>query len=63
MKHTTMKRKQSGFFSLGLALGVIFLFGGTALVVSSNTGNQSGLVSQSTSAKPETTRAVKNSFD
>ena len=63
MKQTTTKRNQSGFFSLGLALGVIFLFGGTAIVVSSNTENQSELVNQDSKTKSETTQDVKNYFD
>lgn len=63
MKHTTTKRKQSGFFSLGLALGVIIFFGGTAIVVSSNTENQSALVNQDYKTKSETTQTLKNRFD
>ena len=63
MKHTTTKRKQSGFFSLGLALGVIFLFGGTAIVVSTNTENHSGLVNHDSKTESQTTQAVKNDFD
>lgn len=47
MKTMDSKRKQQGFFDLGLGLGLMLVFGGTAATLDSKTTEQENL------AKPE----------
>ena len=48
MKTNNTCRKQGGFFDLGLGLGLVLVFGGTAAVIDKNTEQQEQL------AKPTT---------
>ncbi len=63
MKLPTLKVKQFGFFSLGFALGLMILFGGTAAVVSPDTENQPSSINQQSKAIYEPAQVVNSSFN
>ncbi|WP_455375233.1 hypothetical protein [Kaarinaea lacus] len=54
MKTNSIHRKQSGFFDLGLSLGLILVFGSTAAVIDKDHEQQDNL------AKPATEIADQN---
>lgn len=60
MKQMTAKTKQLGFFTFGLGLGLIILFGSSAAVVSSSAEIQSGSAGQESGKKYESTEVVTN---
>jgi len=53
MKPTTIKCKQHGFFTFGLGLGLMILFGGTAAMISTKTDDQSRLANKDSIIKYE----------
>ena len=58
MKPKIIIRKQNGFFTFGLGLGLMILFGGTAAMISAKTDDQSRLASKDSVVKYESLQKI-----
>jgi hypothetical protein len=60
MKNNNAFRKQRGFFDLGLGLGLMLVFGGTAAVIDENKDLQQQFVKPATERVDQKIITVKN---
>ncbi len=58
MKNNRSLGKQHGFFSLGIALGLTLIFGGTAVVINNHHTKESSLAKQDTETVENTKEQV-----
>lgn len=61
MKSNHSKHKQRGFFDLGLGIGLMIIFGGTAAVITPDNSRQYDMVDQNNKAVVQATKIVKKS--
>lgn len=52
MKTFRLNRKQRGFFDFGIGLGLLAIFGGTAVVASSEESKETVIVEQQLQSEP-----------